>query len=164
HLGAPPPRGLRARSVKKLLLAALLSLPATALAQEHAPERSMDIDKEDPGFGQETTEEPRVPRIRIELGCLGCWMDSEFRQGKAGLSNRFDPQSDLGLPRFTLGEHVIFALKLHRYFAVGAEYFRLSSEGPTTRVRSDFRVGDPPSEVTPGTSVQAEMELQQANF
>lgn len=147
-----------------LALALVLLVPAAARAQEPAKQRSMDIDIEDTGFGQDPDEPPRLPRVRIELDALGAWMDSEFRNGKAGLSNRFNPQYDLGLPRFTLGEHVSFTLKLHRYFAIGAEYFRLSSEGRKVRTRSDFRMGDLPSEVPPYSFVAAAMELQQATF
>lgn len=152
--------------VRHLPLILLLLLPATARAQEPAKEkeRSTDIEHEDAGFGQDPGETPRIPRVRIELTALGAWMDSEFRQGVAGRSNRFNPQSDLGLPRFTLGERIAGTLKIHRYLAIGAEYLRLSSEGHTTRVKGDFRVGDAPSEVPPYSHVAAAMELQQASF
>ncbi len=124
----------------------------------------MDIDKEDPGFGQEEGEAPRLPRVRLELNALMGFMDSDFRRGKAGLSNRMNPQEDLGLPRFTFGARASAVVKIHRYLALGAEYFRFSSEGSKARVRYDIRIGSAPSEVTPFSYVSAAMELQQTNL
>ena len=149
----------------------LLVLASCASAQDPKPdedakphERSRDIEKEDAGFGQGEDEQPRIPRVRIELSAIGAVLDSEFREGKAGLSNRFDPQSDLGLPRFTPGFRAAGEVKLQRYLALGGEYFRVSEEGGRTNVHSDFRLGMLPSEAPPGTAVIGTMELQQASF
>lgn len=168
--------------VKRTAALLLVLLPALARAQEAIPGaspggtraaghstdaggRSIDIEKEDAGFGQEEGEAPRLPRFRGEISALGAELDSEFRQGTAGLSNRFDPQSDLGLPRFTPGFRVSGVIKLHRYFALGAEYFHFGIDGERrTMIHHDFRMGPYPTEVTPGSHVFAAMELQQASF
>jgi hypothetical protein len=136
--------------------------PATSSATPR--ERSMDMDKEDAGFGQDPDDPPRIPRIRLELSAMGAVMDSTFREGENGRSNLFDPQSDLGLARFTPGFDVQGQIKLHRYFAIGAEYFRFSQEGNRTSLRYDIRMGPLPSEFPPYTNVKAAMELQQSSF
>jgi hypothetical protein len=139
--------------------------PPETKPQEPKPhERSTDMDKQEAGFGQEEDEQPRLPRIRLELSALGGWFDTEFREGKAGLSNRFDVQSDLGLPRFMLGFRAAGAVKVHRFLSIGGEYFRFSAEGPRTIVHSDFRLGSLPAEAPPFTAVRGTMELQQASF
>jgi hypothetical protein len=158
-----------------LVLVAVAAAPARAedppaAAAEDKPkaapphERSTDIDVVEPGFGQDRDEEPRVPRIRLEASYLGAIFDSSYRFGKTGQSNRFDPQSDLGLPRWTNGFRTAIVLKLHRYIAIGAEYFRFASEGPTITSRSDYRTGFIPSEVPYGSRLSATMELQQLDL
>jgi hypothetical protein len=155
------------RAIFLVLVAAALARaedPQEPPPQQPRHERSMDIDKPDAGFGQEEDEPRLAPRIRIEASGMVGWFDSEFRYGKSGLSNRFDPEGDLGVPRFTHGERVAGEIKLHRYFAIGGEYFHLGAEGTGTLMHSDFRLGLAPSEVIPGTYAKAAIELQQASF
>ncbi len=127
-------------------------------------QRSMDTEKEDAGFGQDADEPPRIPRIRIELSAMGAIFDCYFREGKAGLSDRFDVESDAGLPRFTPGFLVAGQVKLHRYIALGAQYFLFSVEGPRSTIRHDLRLGNLPAEFPPYSDVKGTMALQQATM
>ncbi|MBI3723245.1 hypothetical protein HY251_04715 [bacterium] len=168
------PRGLARISVP--IAVALLS--AEARAQEApapidsssapTPPRSDNaptgpqIGKTDrPGFGQDEGDAPREERVRFEGSLLGAIFDSSFRYGKSGRSNRFDPQAELSVPRWTTGARGAFAFKVFGFYGAGVNYISLTAEGPVRPAGEDVRMGIPARELPQSARASARVEFQQ---